>query len=301
MSAAVVGLGEALFDLLPAGPVLGGAPLNVAVHARQLGVEGALASRVGRDALGARLRDELASRAMRADHLQTDPDRPTGTVGVTLRNGEPQYDIVRDVAWDRLEYTDDLDGLATRCAAVCFGSLAQRGPQSQAAIRRFLERAPNAVRLFDVNLRQSYYTREILAGSLERSTMVKLNESELPRVVEAVKLEKKDRVDDQMEVLRGTFGLACAVLTRGAQGTVLYTRDGKVEGTPVTYPAQPHADNVGAGDACSAGLLVGMIRGWAPQRTLDLANHLGAYVASVPGATPRLHEALLARARGLSS
>jgi fructokinase len=293
----VVGLGEALFDLLPAGPVLGGAPLNVAVHAHQLGAEGILVSRVGHDMLGARLRAELASRSMSAAHLQSDPERPTGTVEVTLRNGEPQYDIVPDVAWDAIEFTPDLDALASRCAAVCFGSLAQRGSRSSQAILRFLDRASRAVRLFDVNLRQRYYTRDVLTRSLERSTMVKLNETELPRVMDTLGLAAAGDVDDRIETLRRAFGLGVAVLTRGEGGTVLYSDRGRFEGTPVSYPALPGADNVGAGDACSAGLLIGMMRGWSPGRTVDLANHLGAYVASVPGATPRFPAALLARAR----
>jgi fructokinase len=293
----VVGLGEALFDLLPAGPVLGGAPLNVAVHAHQLGAEGILVSRVGRDDFGTRIRKELESRSMSAAHLQSDPESPTGTVRVTLRNGEPQYDIVPDVAWDRIEFTADLDALAQRCAAVCFGTLAQRGSRSSQAILRFLDRAGKAVRLFDVNLRQRYYSRTVLTGSLERSTMVKLNESELPQVMQTLGLAAVGEVDDRMETLRRAFGLAVAVLTRGARGTVLYTDAGRVQGAPVSYPARPDADNVGAGDACSAGLLVGMMRGWPPARTLELANHLGAYVASVPGATPRFPAALLARAR----
>ncbi|RPH35371.1 MAG: carbohydrate kinase [Planctomycetota bacterium] len=292
----VVGLGEALFDLLPTGPVLGGAPLNVAVHAHQLGAQGILVSRVGRDDFGARIREELASRSMSTDHLQTDPDRPTGTVEVTLRNGEPQYDILPAVAWDRIEFTGDLEALAPRCAAVCFGSLAQRGSRSSAAILRFLDSAGQAVRLFDVNLRQRS-SREVLTASLERSTMVKLNETELPRVLQTLGLAAVGEVDDRMETLRRAFGLGMAVLTRGARGTVLYTGDGRIEGAPVSYPARPNADNVGAGDACSAGLLVGTLRGWPPKRTLDLANHLGAYVASVTGATPRLPADLLARAR----
>ena len=293
----VVGLGEALFDLLPAGPVLGGAPLNVAVHAHQLGAQGILVSRVGRDEFGDRIRKELASRSMSADYLQTDPDRPTGTVQVTLRNGEPQYDIVPDVAWDAIDFTGDLEALAPRCAAVCFGSLAQRGSRSSAAIIRFLDRAGRAVRLFDVNLRQRYYSRAVLTAGLERSTMVKLNETELPRVLQTLGLAVVGEVDDRMEALRRAFGLGVAVLTRGAQGTVLYTSVGRFEGKPVSYPARPNADNVGAGDACSAGLLVGMILGWSPARTVELANHLGAYVASVPGATPVLPAPLLARAR----
>jgi fructokinase len=297
MVGTVVGLGEALFDLLPAGPVLGGAPLNVAVHVHQLGAEGILVSRVGHDDLGRQLRAELESRSMSTAHLQTDRERPTGTVEVMLRNGEPQYSIVPDVAWDAIDFTNDLDALASRCAAVCFGSLAQRGSRSSKAILQFLDRAGRAVRLFDVNLRQRFYTRDVLTASLERSTMVKLNETELPRVMQTLGLAAAGEVDDRMETLRRAFGLGVAVLTRGAEGTVLYTAEGRFEGTPVRYPPRPNADNIGAGDACSAGLLIGMMRGWRPARTLDLANHLGAYVASVPGATPRFPPDLLARAR----
>ncbi len=288
----IVGLGEALFDLLKEGPVLGGAPLNVAVHAHQLGGTGVLAGRIGNDELGARIRRELAARGMSAEHVQIDPERPTGTVGVTFRDGEPQYDIARGVAWDRLEFTPGLESLAGRCAAVCFGSLAQRDPLSRESIGRFLDRARQAVRLFDVNLRQTWYSREILARSLERATIVKLNLSELPRVVDTLELGTSGSVDDQARALRQAYDLQLVVLTRGAEGTVFYTRDGRLQGEPVRYPARPDADSVGAGDACSAGLLTGMIRGWPLDRTLALANRLGAYVASVAGATPRLPEEL---------
>ncbi|HEX7900777.1 MAG TPA: carbohydrate kinase [Planctomycetota bacterium] len=270
----VVGLGEALFDLLPGGPVLGGAPLNVAVHAQQLGARGVLVSRVGRDALGDRLRDEVARRGLDASGLQVDPDRPTGTVAVTLEKGEPRYEITKDVAWDRLEFAP---ALAASADAVCFGTLAQRSPRSREAIRRFLEAAPKAARLFDVNLRQDYYSRDILHESLRRATMVKLNRDELPVVLGLLGMS-------DLDALRAAYGLTHAVLTRGAEGTSI----NGVEGEPVRFPAQAGADSVGAGDACSAGVLMGVLRGWTVERTLSLANRLGAYVASVPGATPRL-------------
>lgn len=269
----VVGLGEALFDLLPGGPVLGGAPLNVAVHAQQLGARGVLVSRAGRDALGERLRAEIRGR-LDAAGLQTDPERPTGTVGVTLEKGEPRYDIVKDVAWDRLEPAPEL---AESADAVCFGTLAQRSPRSREAIRGFLDAAAKAVRLFDVNLRQDYYSREILHESLRRATMIKLNETELPVVLGLLELRN-------LEALRAAYGLTHAVLTRGERGTSI----NGVEGEPVRFPLQPGADSVGAGDACSAGVLTGVLRDWPVERTLALANRMGAYVASVPGATPRL-------------
>ena len=273
----VVGLGEALFDLLPAGPVLGGAPLNVAVHAQQLGARGVLVSRVGRDALGERLRGEAENRGLDASGLQIDPARPTGTVAVTLEKGEPRYDITKDVAWDHLEFTPELRALADTADAVCFGSLGQRSPRSRETIGRFVESAAKAVRLFDVNLRQDYYSAELLRDSLRRASIVKLNQDELPVVLGLLGMSSLDS-------LRVEYGLTHAVLTRGAEGTSI----NGVAGEPVRFPVQPDADSVGAGDACSAGVLTGVLRGWPIERTLALANRMGAYVASVPGATPRL-------------
>jgi fructokinase len=272
----IVGLGEALFDLLPGGPVLGGAPLNVAVHAQQLGARGVLVSRVGRDALGTRLLAEAAGR-LDAAALQVDPERATGTVRVTLEKGEPRYDIVKDVAWDHLEFTPELRALAESADAVCFGSLAQRSPRSRETIHRFLESATKAVRLFDVNLRQDYYAADLLRDSLRRASMVKLNQDELPVVLGLLEISSLD-------ALRAEHGLTHAVLTRGAEGTSI----NGIAGEPVRFPVQPGADSVGAGDACSAGVLTGVLRGWPIERTLALANKMGAYVASVPGATPRL-------------
>lgn len=269
---AVVGLGEALFDLLPQGPVLGGAPCNVAVHARQLGLRAALVSRVGRDSLGSRLRNELAERGLDLGGLQVDDERPTGTVAVTLENGEPRYDITKDVAWDRLEFAPGLSA-----DAVCFGTLGQRSPLARASILRFLDSVPGAARLFDVNLRQDYFSREVVHESLRRATMIKLNEAELPVVLGLLGMPSLD-------ALRSAYGLTHAVLTRGAKGTSI----NGVTGEPASFPAEPGADSVGAGDACSAGLLFGVIQGWTIERTLALANRMGAFVASRPGATPRL-------------
>lgn len=294
----IVGLGEALFDLLPDRQVLGGAPLNVIVHVQQLVAalngQAFMVSRVGSDVLGRRLLDELRARRMSTQYIQTDPDRPTGTVRVTFDQGEPQYEIVRDVAWDRLEYTPDLRALVRSCQAVCFGSLGQRERPAQETICHFLQSAMGAIRLFDVNLRQRFYNARILRLSMELASVAKLNLTELPIVIRELGLKPvgssqgPNVLDDLVEALLKEFDLATVVLTRGAQGTVLYTRQGRLEGNPVHYPAQPDADSVGAGDACSAGLLVGMVLGWPPERTLALANRMGAYVASVAGATPIL-------------
>jgi fructokinase len=297
-----VGLGEALFDVFPDRRILGGAPLNVAVHAHQLaagvGGVGVVASRVGDDDLGRAIRADLATHGMPTGWVQIDARRPTGQVRVTLQGREPTYDIVADVAWDHLAWEPAWADLAAGCAAVCFGTLAQRGPAAAATIRRFLDAAPQAVRLFDVNLRQEFYAADVLRAGLARATAVKLNEQELPEVAGMLGLIANGP-DDQAEALRRAFGLRYVVLTRGARGTMLYTADGKIDRGIVSYPLEPGADSVGAGDACSAGLLVGLVLGWPPERAVDLANRAGAFVASRPGATPILPEELRVSAAGL--
>lgn len=297
----IVGLGEALFDLFPDRQILGGAPLNVAVHAHQLsqalGGRGVVVSRVGQDDLGRQLLDDIKSRGMTGDYVQADPDHPTGCVYVSFDDaGSPSYEIVRNVAWDWLQFDPDLESLASACDAVCFGSLAQREAQSRNTIYRFLSAARRAVRLFDVNLRQDYFNRDVLIRSCELATAVKLNDEELPTVARLMNL-RGDDPDQRIGDLRRRFDLHLVALTRGARGTVLYTAEQKLEQEPVRYDRVDGADSVGAGDACAAGLLIGMILRWPLSRTLELANHVGAYVASQPGATPPLAEAVLTRVR----
>lgn len=289
----IVGIGEALFDVFPDEQRLGGAPLNVAVHAHQLGNNGVVVSRVGQDELGDRICKELRQRGMTTDHLQTDPDRPTGTVMVDLSpEGEPTYDIIPDVAWDVINYDFDVEDIAQRCHAVAFGSLAQRDGHSRNTIYRFLDTARRGIRLFDVNLRQRYYDRRILSRSLELATAVKLNTAEL-------------RVLDDMFHLGGAFDVAAGkllerfrnvnwvALTRGPEGTIVYTRDGSHEADPVPIDTrEANADAVGAGDSTTAALLHGVLQHWPWERTLELANTLGAHVASQPGACPPLTDKL---------
>jgi len=294
----VVGLGEALFDVYADRQVLGGAPLNVAVHAHQmgagLGIKGIPASRIGPDELGRRLIDELTARAIPTVGLQLDQERPTGRVLVTLEGGEPTYEIVPDTAWDRLEFSADWKRLASQCSAVCFGSLGQRSPQSRATIQRFLEYATPAILMFDVNLRQDFFSPDLIAESCARATVVKLNERELPQVCRLLgNSSETETLDRQASILREQFGLDAVVLTRGAAGTVFYTADGKIEGEPAHFPPAPDADSVGAGDACAAGILLGMLLEWPDERTLTLANAAGAFVAAQPGATPQLPRSVL--------
>ena len=296
----IVGLGESLFDVFPDRAILGGAPLNVAYHAHQLcsasGGLGVVASRVGTDELGRRVLEELRTRGLTTDCVQIDDRHPTGRVDITLRHGEPTYDFLADVAWDHLEWTPRWQQLAETCDAVVFGTLAQRCPTSRATVQRFVEAARQAIRLFDVNLRVSFFDAESLRRGAELATAIKLNADELPIVLRLLGLAG-DVTDSALRaessggagrLLQGfaRTGLRYVVVTRGEQGTELVSHDASVIGPVARFERHPHADNVGAGDACSAGLLWGWLNGWAAERTVTLANRLGAFVASQPGATP---------------
>ncbi|MEX0655379.1 MAG: carbohydrate kinase [Phycisphaeraceae bacterium] len=300
----IVGLGEALFDLFPESQRLGGAPLNVAIHAHQLAQvrqgRGVIVSRVGQDELGRALIDQLKERGLSIDFIQTDPDKPTGTVYVDLDNqGQPSFDIVQNVAWDVLSFDFDLEDLARTCAAVCFGTLAQRDAQTRNTIYRFLDTARQAIRLFDVNLRQDFYDARILRRSCDLATILKLNETELPTVASQLHVfVDGDDPDALVAGLMKPFDFDMVVLTRGKRGTRLYTPQGTVDGEPADYPAAEGADAVGAGDAVSAAVLVGRVLRMPAQRIANLANHVGAYVASQPGATPTLPDEVLAMVKG---
>ena len=300
----IVGLGEALFDVFPDKQVLGGAPLNVAVHAHQLsqsrGGRGVVVSRVGQDSLGDTLLAELRARGMSTEFVQSDPDRPTGTVYVDVAaSGEPSYEIVSGVAWDWMQFDPDAESLANQCQAVCFGTLAQRESESRSCILRFLSAAKRAVRLFDVNLRQKAYTAQILRRSCELSTAVKLNEHEMKIVADLCGLTvganaAGNDVNEQLAMsLLKKFDLKLVALTRGSRGTVLLTPTSRFDGPPVHYDAQPGADSVGAGDACAAAILVGLVQRWPMEKVVNVANHMGAFVASRAGATPVLPKEVL--------
>ena len=299
----IIGFGEALFDLFPHGAVLGGAPLNFAVHAHQLlqplGGAGAILSRIGMDALGRELHGELSRRGMTSRYVQVDPEHRTGTVTVTLAGREPHYEIARDVAWDYIEFNDQVEDLAHACKAVCFGTLAQRSVVGRATLHRFLKAAAGALRLFDVNLRQSYYSPELLHESCINATAVKLNEHECLVIARALQLPAAyDDPDRCLSSLMDRYrSLHVVALTRGARGTVLFTRAGRFEGQVPSFPNQRNANSVGAGDACSAAIAVGMVLGWPGRQIVDLANSLGAYTAASAGATPTLPESLLRMVR----
>lgn len=302
----IVGLGESLFDVFPDRAILGGAPLNVAYHANQLcwssGGSGIVASRAGTDELGRQLLDELRTRGLTTKFVQIDATHPTGRVDISLRNGEPTYEFLADVAWDHLEWTPEWQYLAETCHAVVFGTLAQRCPTSRATVQRFVETARQAMRLFDVNLRVNFFNADCLRRGAELATAIKLNETELPIVLRLLGLAEgstnstlgNEPPNGARRLLQEftSSGLRSVVVTRGEQGTELWTRDATIRGPVAKFERQPQADNVGAGDACSAGLLWGWLNEWPLERTVTLANRLGAFVASQPGATPAIPDEL---------
>ena len=211
----VVGLGEALWDLLPAGKHLGGAPLNFAYIASLLGEHALILSRIGNDPLGAEIQAELAGRNLDTSGIQTDSKLPTGTVDVRFRGGQPEYEIRQPAAWDALEWTPKWHEIAAKCDAVCFGTLAQRAPKSRATIQNFLENTrPTCLRVFDINLRRPFYDRETIESSLHLATILKLNDLELPEIAAIVGL-KGGSIDALMQEMLDRFGLKTVLVTRG--------------------------------------------------------------------------------------
>src|ERR1700760_3517583 len=217
----IVGLGEILWDLLPSGPQLGGAPANFAYCAHLLGDRGIVASRVGNDQLGKGIREALERAGIPDQFLQADNSQPTGTVrGQVDSAGQPKFEITKPVAWDYLDWTEDWQGLAKSADAVCFGSLAQRSEKSRTTILSFLDAArSNAVLMFDVNLRQEFFSAEIICQSLQRANAMKLNHEEVPRVRELLAITERDDISFCRNIME-RFDLNLICITRGAKGSL---------------------------------------------------------------------------------
>ncbi len=283
----VVGLGELLWDCFGEIRKPGGAPANVAFHARQLGHTGIVCSRVGCDAPGSELVDYIVSHDLDIRYIQRDQAHATGTVTVdTRRPDHPAYVIHQDVAWDHIEFTDELGDLMRRASAVCFGSLAQRSARSRSAIQRCLDAAVGALIVFDVNLRQSWYDRERIETSLAKSDIAKLNIDEVAVLASLLDLPAAPLDFAGRLLTRYDVDLVC--ITRAQQGCLLVSHDQAVDlpGLPVQV-----ADTVGSGDAFSAALISARLRGWSLDQTARLANAAGALVAGCSGAMPALrHE-----------
>jgi fructokinase len=284
MKKKVVGLGEVLWDILPGHTCLGGAPANFAYITTLMGDQGIVASRVGEDSRGVEALRRMEEFGLNIDLVQTDRNHPTGTVNVEVDgNGQARFEIADPVAWDFLEWTPAWQILAQDADAVCFGSLAQRSNESRATIQNFLRAtSPETLRVFDVNLRQHYYSQEVLAESMRLADIVKLNDEELPKVMSLGGLPHKDEKSSAQKLM-DAFDLKLVCITRGGRGSLL------VRGWDVSeHPGfrVSVADTVGSGDAFTAGLVHEYLHGASLTLMNEVANLVGAWVASEVGAMP---------------
>lgn len=291
----VVGLGEVLWDLLPVGKQVGGAPGNFAYMSNLLGDRGIVASRVGHDELGNELETSLQKLGLDLTYLQRDATRPTGTVQVKADEaGQPRYQITEAVAWDFLEWTPQWRQLAEQADAVCFGSLAQRNPASRQTISEFLGALrEDAVCIFDVNLRQGFYSKELFVESAARAQILKMNHEEVPVLMKILDIPHRD-ARMAADWLTKEFGVKLVCITCGQNGSILANKNGVDihRGFAVKV-----ADTVGAGDAFTAGLAHHFLRGSSLKAMNEAANRMGAWVASQHGATPVRDEQRLKQAR----
>ena len=287
MSFNVVGIGEVLWDLLPDGPQLGGAPANFAYHAQALGANAVVITRVGNDPRGKEIRTRFQEMGLSVVGIQQDESAPTGTVSVSLANGGiPAYVIHENVAWDYLTASRFAQDQVRSAQAVCFGSLAQRHMVSRQAIQQLLSCTPaGALRVLDVNLRQNFFTREVIEHSLNLANVLKLNDQELPVLADMFSLAGDPR--HQIQSLAVRFGLQVVALTCGAEGSCLYRANQWTRGAAAAVNVK---DTVGAGDAFTAALCIGLLRGLKLEEINIAANRLAAYVCSCAGAMPRLSD-----------
>ena len=286
----IIGMGEILWDVLPEGKKLGGAPCNFAYHVSQFGLDSCAVSAIGDDPLGKEIIENLDEKGVNY-HIDTVP-YPTGTVQVELdSNGVPQYEIKENVAWDNIPYTERLEELAKQTKAICYGSLGQRNIVSRNTINRFLDNIPaenDPLVVFDINLRQSFYTKEILCNSMKRCNILKINDEELVIVSRLFGYPGID-LQDKCWILLGKYNLKMLILTCGINGSYVFT-PGNVSFQPT--PTVNVADTVGAGDSFTAAFIASILRGESVEKAHSRAVEVSAYVCTQNGAMPRLPERL---------
>lgn len=281
----IVGMGEALWDVLPDGKKIGGAPANFAYHVSQFGLDSCAVSAIGDDALGEELLENFDRKGV--NHLIEKVPYPTGTVQVEIdQAGIPQYEIKENVAWDNIPYTARLDSLAARTRAVCFGSLAQRNVVSRNTINRFIDAMPEkgALKVFDVNLRQGFYNKEILCNSMQKCNILKINDEELVVVSRMFGYPGID-LQDKCWILLGKYNLQMLILTCGINGSYVFT-PGNVSFQPT--PKVDVADTVGAGDSFTATFIACTLKGIPVAEAHRRAVEVSAYVCTQAGAMPTL-------------
>ena len=289
----VVGMGEALWDVLPEGKKIGGAPANFAYHVSQFGLPSRVVSAVGEDKLGSEILDNFREKKLNCMIEQV--PYPTGTVQVELDSeGVPCYDIKEGVAWDNIPYTNALEGLARCTRAVCFGSLAQRSVVSRETINRFLDAMPvtdETLKIFDVNLRQGFYTKEILCNSFQKCNILKINDEELVTVSRMFGYPGID-LQDKCWILLAKYNLKMLILTCGVNGSYVFT-PGNV--SFVETPKVEVADTVGAGDSFTATFVAALLKGMSITEAHRLAVDVSAFVCTQNGAMPVIPDYLKER------
>ncbi len=305
----IVGLGEILFDCLPEGKKLGGAPANFAYHASQCGLNGIAVSAIGDDSDGRQVLSELSERSLPV-HLER-VAQPTGTVQVTLSgDGIPQYDICLGVAYDNIPWTPAIEDIARNTRAVCFGSLAQRTATSRATIQKFLDTVPalGTLKVFDINLRQDWYSKEVIEESLQRCNVLKINDEEIVKVAqlygmkpvrdaasaatEAERLLQPVDFEDQCRDLLRRYELQMIILTCGGYGSYVVSQDG------ISFRATPRVDvvdTVGAGDSFTGSFCAAILAGKSIAEAHAIAVDVAAFVCTQSGAMPEYPASLVAR------
>ncbi len=280
----IVGLGEILWDILPEGKVLGGAPANFAYHTSQFGYKGYAVSAIGDDLLGKEIISNLQEKEG-LNYLIETTQYPTGTVQVTLdKAGIPQYKICENVAWDNIPFTEKTKALAQQTRAVSFGSLAQRNNVSKESIMRYLQAMPeNGIKIFDINLRQHFYTKEIIDDSLQLSDILKINDDEVVVVSKLFNLEEKSELD-LCKYLLDRYQLKLLILTKGIEGSYILTSD---ETSFLPTPKVQVVDTVGAGDAFAAAFISAYLDGEPITKAHRKAVDFSAYVCTQQGAMPK--------------
>lgn len=290
MNNIIVGMGEALWDVLPEGKKIGGAPANFAYHVSQFGLNSCVVSAVGEDKLGKEILDNFDEKQLTYQIEQV--PYPTGTVQVELDEaGVPCYDIKEGVAWDNIPFTPELEDLARRTRAVCFGSLAQRSIVSRETINRFLDTMPEGEdqwKIFDINLRQGFYTKEILCVSMRKCNILKINDEELITLSRMFGWPGID-LEDKCWILLAKFNLKMLILTCGVNGSYVFT-PGEI--SFVDTPKVEVADTVGAGDSFTAAFVAAILKGKSVADAHHLAVKVSAYVCTCNGAMPKLPEEL---------
>ena len=282
-----MGIGEILWDLLPEGKQLGGAPANFAYHAKCQGEESSVVSAVGEDPLGEEILAYLERINLDTKYIKKDQYHPTGTVEVKLdKNGKPDYIIHTEVAWDNISMTKSVSGLATKLDAVCFGSLAQRSEVSAETISQFIEiTSTGCLRIFDINIRQNFYNSDIIEKSLRLANCFKINEDEFSLIAQMFSFTGSE--ENIVEKFISNFDLKIIALTKGEEGSCLYTNNecSYLKSDPVDV-----VDTVGAGDAFTASLCSGLLRDYPLEKIHRQATGLAAYVCTQKGATPEIPE-----------